>query len=147
MELRQEETRQLFYWHENLKTTSISVSSLLICMGRRDQRIYSTKFEKLQIHKNLPAASAIPDWNKAREVFPKLIFNTMKSGIRPHFSQWWNKSSGQTSLAIPSSSLYPIFSSISCIAVRSTLKHASPKGVKDNCWVDDVVSCGIPINT
>lgn len=61
MELRQEETRQLFYWHENLKTTSISVSSLLICMGRRDQRIYSTKFEKLQIHKNLPAASAIPD--------------------------------------------------------------------------------------
>ena len=33
-----------------------------------------------------------------------------------------------TSVAAPSSSLYPSFSTISCMAVRSVLRHASPSG-------------------
>ena len=51
-----------------------------------------------------------------------------------------------TSLAIPSSSLYPTFSNISCIAVRSTLEQASPRGDKGFCCSEVENSRGMPIN-
>lgn len=52
-----------------------------------------------------------------------------------------------TSFATPSSSLYPRFSKISCIAVRSVLEQASPRGVNTDVDAEDEVSWEIPIKT
>lgn len=54
-----------------------------------------------------------------------------------------NKKNEQTSFVNPSSSLYPRFSKISCIAVESFLEQASPKGDRG----DKEALWGIPIST
>jgi len=51
------------------------------------------------------------------------------------------KEHNRTSFATPSSSLYPSFSKISWMAVKSLLIHASPNADRGN---DDAL-CGIPI--
>jgi hypothetical protein len=43
--------------------------------------------------------------------------------------------------------LYPVFSNISCIAVRSNLAHASPRGHSSSFCSDEVGSRDIPINS
>lgn len=50
----------------------------------------------------------------------------------------------RTSVAAPSSSLYPMLSKISCMAVKSFLAQASPSGDRLG---KAAAPCGIPINT
>lgn len=53
----------------------------------------------------------------------------------------------QTSLVVPSSSLYPTASIISWIAVKSILEQASPRGESESDSIEDAPPQGMSIKT